>query len=43
MRMYNTNMKQKSVKNIHDAIDDLHKKKNKAHKEVIETLSMLKR
>ncbi len=32
MRLYNTNLKQNSIKNIHDAIEDLHNKKSKARK-----------
>jgi hypothetical protein len=43
MRLFNTNLKKKSIKSIHEAIEDLHNKKSKARKEVIENLSRLKR
>lgn len=35
-------MRQKSIQNIHDALDQLHHKKSKAHNEVLNSLQGLK-
>lgn len=35
-------MRQKSIENIHDALDQLHRKKSKAHDDVLNNLQGLK-
>ncbi len=40
--MENTHMRQKSIQNIHEALDQLHRKKSKAHDDVLNSLQGLK-